>query len=229
MTTGGLPEKILRWAGQVLYAFAAVFLTCFASWASGLTVPSGSTFNVKDNQINVAGDVLLAGTLTTTTGTIALDGDWTTSGAGMYSAGMGNVHFNAAAGLQVITPGTTVGDGFFNLIHDGAGTVRLSSSQVNIYGDFTNSTGTFDANGIDMALYGNWDNLSAFTHNNNSVFLVGADQGIYGTNTFYNLTKQLATATSRTLPSVPLTHFPVLLLPVLNQPPHIIQQARQAR
>ncbi|NTV29106.1 MAG: hypothetical protein HGA80_03385 [Candidatus Omnitrophica bacterium] len=201
MPASGILRQIIHRAGQLLYAFAAVFLVCFAAWGAGITVPSGSVLSVKDNNLNVSGDVVLAGTLTTTTGTITLDGSWLTSGIGAYLAGNGTVHFAATAAdpEQVLVPGTVTGDGFYHFIHDGTGTVRLSTNTSNVYGEFTNSAGTFNANSVDMSVYGNWSNTAAFTSGTGTVNLLGTDQGIYGSTNFYNLTKQLISPTSHQL------------------------------
>ncbi|MBF0330567.1 MAG: hypothetical protein HQL17_01415 [Candidatus Omnitrophica bacterium] len=207
MSTGEAFHKVLERLKTALFAMGAVFLTCFAAWASGITVPAGSTLNVANGQLNCELDqpctITNNGIIKTTTGLIRLNGDWTTGAAGYYDSGAGTVFFSAANGIQTITPGTNVSDAFYHLNHVGIGTVAVSTNRLNINGNFSNLAGSFNAGGMIMNLIGNWINSSpavpSFIHNNNTVNLVGTDQGIYGDTTFYNLDKHLPAAPARTL------------------------------
>ncbi len=207
MPTGEAFSKVLERAKTAFFVTGAVFLTCFAAWASGITVPANSKLNVANGELKCElgqpCNIVNNGIIQTTTGAVRLNGDWTTSGTGYYDSGTGTVFFAATAGVQTITPGVNASDAFFHLNHVGVGTVAVSTNPLNINGNFNNVAGSFNAAGMTMNVAGHWNNVSpevlSFVPNNNTVNLVGLDQAIYGDNTFYNLEKHLTAAPSRTL------------------------------
>lgn len=160
---------------------------------AGIVIPSGSSFNLNSGVINVGGDVVIQGELVATTGTVTLSGNWDNS-VGVYSSGTGSVTFTASSGTQTITSGgVTIARDFYNLGHNGAGTVQLVSDDIRILGDFENAAGTFDSNTQTIAILGDWSHGSSatFVHGNQTVVFEGGNQTIRGsTSTFYNFTKQ---------------------------------------
>ncbi len=179
----------------------AFFVVVFAAWGSGITIPSNSTLNVNNGLLIVDGSIYNSGILTTTTGRIELNGNWTMNGQGVYLAGTGTVDFTASAGVQYLTPGADISDAFYDLTHSGAGTVVLQQRAVDINGTFSNLSGAFMANSFNMTVAGNWNNTSALTFisGSSTVYLDGTDQSIYGSTTFYGFSKTLDSPGSRTL------------------------------
>ncbi len=185
------------------FALIAVVLASGA-WGAGITVPSGSTLNVNTCTLNVCGDVTNAGTLQTTTGTISLIGNWVNSGT--FTSNNGTVTFNATSGVQTLNTGG-IANAFYNLTHNAAGTVQVITNLVDINNNFSNSSGPFDANSLNMTVGKNWTNSNTFTPGTNTVTLDGSSQAINGTTTFYDLTK--ITAATDTLTLADTTASPV--------------------
>ncbi|MBU0468336.1 MAG: DUF11 domain-containing protein [Candidatus Omnitrophica bacterium] len=160
---------------------------------AGIVIPSGSTLNLNNGVINVGGDVVIEGSLIATTGTVALSGNWENI-TGLYASGTGSVTFTASSGTQTITSGgVTIARDFYNLGHNGAGTVQLISDDIRILGDFENAAGTFDSNTQTIAILGDWSHGSSatFVHGSQTVVFEGGNQTIRGsTSAFYNFTKQ---------------------------------------
>jgi hypothetical protein len=72
-------------------------------------------------------------------------------------------------------------------------TARMLTVPLTLNGNLTINSGTFNANGLDLNVGGNFVNNATFTHGNNTVtFTGGAVQNISGSTSteFYNLTKQ---------------------------------------
>ncbi len=187
--------KKIRNAFIVLFSFC---ISSSAAYASGITIPSGSSLNINTGILNVAGDINNSGTLVLTTGTITLTGNWINSGT--FTAGTGTVDFTAGDGITqtLNSGGTGAGKLFYNLTHSGAGTLKLVTNPIDIDGNFTNSAGTFDANGLNISCAGNWSNSGTFNSGNNTVTFDGTDQKVSGSNTFYNLKKTASAAETLT-------------------------------
>lgn len=135
-----------------------------------LTINNGGSLNalagnliVKDLAINNTATLLAPGTGKS----FSIAGDFTNSaGAAAFLHGYGTVLFNkASAGIQALDSG---GVSFYNLTHDGAGTLLLASD-IDILGDLSNTTGTFDAADKIITLAGNFSNAAA------AVFEAGPD------------------------------------------------------
>ncbi|GEM_PF-4189728 len=165
---------------------------------------------VKDLAINNNATLFAPGTGKS----FSIAGDFTNSaGAAAFSHGNGTVLFNkSSAGAQTLTSG---GVSFYNLAHDGAGTLLLADD-IDILGDLSNTIGTFDAADKIITLAGNfsnaaaavfeagpnifmsndipkeWSNTGTFNHHDGTVTLSGtagidAALGISGNTTFKNL------------------------------------------
>lgn len=190
---------IVAWALNVLRIFcltlAATFLTTFPVMAQGITVPSGSSLNVNNGQLNVSGGVTNAGTLLVTTGTINLSGSWANSGT--FTAGTGTVNFNGASGTQTLNTGG-LAQAFYNLTHSGASTVQLSTNPVDVNNDFSNTAGTFNAGSVNMTVANDWTNSATFAPGTGTVTFDGTGQQINGSSSFYTFVKQVAAADTLT-------------------------------
>lgn len=83
----------------------------------------------------------------------------------------------------------------------GSPSLTLSVVPLTLSGNLTiNSNATFDANGLDITIKGDWTNNGTFTHNRNSTYFSGtANQQLTGETTFWNLHK--TTANTLTLSS----------------------------
>ncbi len=99
----------------------------------------------------LAGITTVNGNLTITAGTLdvvsyALTVGGNLSNSGTFMAREGTVTFNGAVDTtQTLNSGSSA---FYNLSHSGAGTLQLTTNALTVAGTFTNSNGTFDANGI---------------------------------------------------------------------------------
>ncbi len=191
---------------------ACAILVCFIpsqAWAQGINIPAGSSLNLNTGQLIVPGDVNNAGTLTTTTGPITLTGNWTNSGT--FHSGTGTVNFSAPGGTQSVNSGgAAANDAFFDLTHSTASTVQLNSNAIAINDNFTNTSGTFDANNLNMNVAGNWENTAAFTPGTSTVTLNGANgsnQDVLGSTTFYNFSKVNTAAATLTFDAAGTQNF----------------------
>ena len=174
---------------RTIFCFVFILACPVFSFAAGITIPASCTLDVAGCSLSVSGDVTNAGTIQASSGSITLSGNWINSGT--FTSGTSTITFNASSGIQVLDTGG-LAYAFYNLTHNAAGTVSLSSNQVDINNNFTNSSGTFIANGINLLVGKNWNNTGTFTPGANTVTFDGSNQTIYGTTTFYNFTKSLS-------------------------------------
>jgi len=186
----------------------AIFRNCFMAslliigtappvLAAGITIGNSATVTLSGSPTITTVDVTISGTLSAGAGTIKISGNYTNSNT--FTAGTGTVNFTATSGTQTLTSGGTgAGKLFYHLTHSGAGTLQLVTNAIDINGNFNNSDGTFDANGLAISCAGNWTNSATYTHNNNSVTLDGTNQTLSGSTTFYNLTKTVTSAATLT-------------------------------
>jgi len=168
----------------------ASFVTYACAYATGVTVGSGATITLSGSPTITVVDLTNSGTLSAGAGTINLSGNWTNSST--FTAGTSTVNFTAGSGTQTLTSGGT-GSGklFYHLTHSGAGTLTLGTNAIDIDGNFNNSAGIFNANGLAMSAAGTWTNgaSATFTPGGNTVTLDGINQSIIGSTTFYNFNK----------------------------------------
>ena len=92
------------------------------------------------------------------------------------------------------------GSGVFNnVIFSSSGTTTLQNAGIDVMGDLTIESGSFNSNGLGVELHGSWDNTggtyaangSTVTFNGNGI---SSPQDVYGTSTFYDIV-QLNTGT----------------------------------
>lgn len=126
--------------------------------------------NVLQSGANVnTHNVQIIGTFDAGSSIISLSGSWVNS-SGTFTAGASTVDFTASLGTETLNSGG-IGAGklFNNLTHSGAGILQLSTNALDVDGDFNNSAGTFDANGLAISVAGSWANSGIFTSNSNTV------------------------------------------------------------
>ncbi len=145
---------------------------------------SGSATLQLNENLTLNGSLLnSAGTLNANNKNITLAGNWTDSAA---VTNLATVTFNGTGTENVLAKSA-----FNNLfINVGSGNiVKLLTMPITINGDFSNSSGTFDANHLDMTVGGNWTNADTLMNTNNVTF--NAASGVQtldnGTSTLLNV------------------------------------------
>jgi autotransporter-associated beta strand protein len=178
-----------------------------ASGAITLQTVTAGTVIVTNNGLTAGSDVVLAGPVTSSgggqsytnpNGTTIVAGSLFTFGTLSFlnsvtlNAGQtvsaGTVNF-AGSGTQILQSGS--GASFSNLVHNGSGTLRLSSA-VTVTGGFsnTNPLGTFDASNQTLSVGGDWTwSAGLFLFAGSNVNLNGSAQALTsGGQTFNHLT-----------------------------------------
>ncbi|HNV86485.1 MAG TPA: hypothetical protein PKL97_05915 [Candidatus Omnitrophota bacterium] len=114
----------------------------------GLMTVSGGTLNAGGGAVAANGGVMLSGgtLIAPATGLFVVKGDWTNSG-GTFTSGTGTVTFGDTSSQNL----TSNGESFYNLTHSGSGTLTLQDT-LNVANDLTNSAGTIDTNGKNVAV-----------------------------------------------------------------------------
>ncbi|MFA6610568.1 MAG: hypothetical protein WCT15_06960, partial [Candidatus Omnitrophota bacterium] len=114
-----------------------------------VTVNKASGSAVLLDPLSVTNDLTISyGTLNANGKAITLGGNWTNTGT--FTHGNNTVTFNGA-GTQVFIPGSS---NFYNIIHSGAGTLRISTNNLAVAGTLIQSGGIFDANGRTVTVTG---------------------------------------------------------------------------
>ncbi|MBI1769315.1 MAG: S-layer family protein, partial [Bacteroidetes bacterium] len=123
--------------------------TSLQSFDGGLTI-SGAAFTGSTGAVTTTDVNVTSGTLTAPSGVFSVSGNWSKTG-GAFAPAANTVTFIKAAGTQTIN---SVGTSFNNISHTGAGTLQLFTSALTVGGTFTNSSGSFDANGLASTVTG---------------------------------------------------------------------------
>ena len=105
--------------------------------------------SVDANNVTVETDA----SLTMSSGTLNVYGNFTILGTGTFASGSGTVNFNGS-GTQVVSVGSQV---FNNVTINGLGTVQLAGNTI-INGNYTNNAGSLDMNNKDLTMGGNYIN-----------------------------------------------------------------------
>ena len=155
---------------------------------------SSSTWEIQD-VLDVDGTIrIIDGALDVNSGnnyTINLSGGWIVETAGTFNAQQGTVIFDATSGAPLIF---TNMDTFHNIDFDDSGnniTFTLEDT-LDIDGTLRINNGSLDikvGEDNDINVAGAWINNGTFVQRAGEVTLDGTDQAIYGTTTFYDLTK----------------------------------------
>ncbi|MCX6806825.1 MAG: hypothetical protein NT135_01745 [Candidatus Berkelbacteria bacterium] len=160
--------------------FASLSIGGVASvWGAATLKATGS------GTINVNGDVALIYDSdsenildsSTFSGNFYIGGNWTNNSE-TFLAGTSTINFTKSTGTQTLNSGGVgTGKSFNNLIHSGTGKLQLTGSALDVDGNFTNSAGTFDANGQNQNFAGN------FSLSDNTFYTKGGTLTFDGTNT----------------------------------------------
>ncbi len=164
----------------------------FMNAANQDLIISSGTLNLNGNNLSATGT---SNTIRGQGGTLKMIGSETITAISVYPTftSTSTVEYYGTSGTYTLKDYTYGG----LRISGSGGTFEPASSTLNVFGDFTLSNGIFNASNT-TNVYGNWVRTGGtFTHNNNLVSLIGGNQTISGSNTFYNLTK--STSTSFTL------------------------------
>ncbi|MBP9854740.1 MAG: DUF11 domain-containing protein [Candidatus Omnitrophica bacterium] len=159
----------------------------------GLIIPSTTTINVNTGTLTSNDDIVVQGTLTTTTGWVRLHGDWVNT-AGTYTPNTGTLDFNGTTTQSINSGGTATGKLFYNFLHSGAGTLSAVANDIQIDNDFSNTNGTVGAGAQDITIEGNWANSAAFDGGTSTVIFDGTSQNVVGSTTFNNILKSVVLA-----------------------------------
>ena len=164
--------------------------------AGAATVSSAAT---KAFNLVVNGDMTIDSGHTFTIGTgsdsspaaLTVNGNWTNSGT--FNPSTGTVTFSKSSSTQtLISGGTGAGKTFYKLNHSGAGILELSTNDVTVSSDFTNSAGTFNENDRNLNVTGNFSSTSTFNGNTGTVTLNGASPTLTMSGIFNNLTNNIS-------------------------------------
>ncbi len=146
---------------------------------ASLTINSGAAPNITiitGKTLDCGGNITNNGIITMENGSfIECAGNWTNNGT--FTSGTGTVTFDGTS--TIITGGTGIDQDFYNVTLDGT-SATLSANPVNIDGNFTITSGTWNANGLDMYIAGNWTNNGNFTSGTGTVTFDGTSTIVTG-------------------------------------------------
>jgi len=172
--------------------------------SGGTTTLSSYIYNVYSSPytpvINMTGGTLntvsipnYAGTINHSGGIINNSGyyrDNGTAGGRYYGSGSATMNFTGTTNNYIYIMATTTPLTYFNNVSiSNTRYIDAATTQpFDINGNFTiNSGATFQANGKQMLMAGNWTNNGTFTHGNNTVTFDGGNQSLGGGTTFYKV------------------------------------------
>ncbi|MFA6492866.1 MAG: fibronectin type III domain-containing protein [Patescibacteria group bacterium] len=153
-----LAAVIIPFSGDPIYSLTGATVLEGNLEILGVTGLSSAQLSVTSNDLTVYGNLTIGdvATLSATTANILVGGDWTNSNT--FTPGTSIVDFTKSVGAQTLNSGGTgTGKAFNNLTHSGAGTLQLSTNAINIDGNFTNSNGVFNANGLNVNVAKDWN------------------------------------------------------------------------
>lgn len=90
---------------------------------------------------------------------LTLAGNWDNNGT--FTANASTVTFNKASSIQTVDGGSSP---FWHIIHSGAGTLQLDTSDLNVNGDFSQTSGIFNANSLNQNFAGAFSLSSGTTY-----------------------------------------------------------------
>jgi len=174
--------------------------TKFDGTGTYLTLPLTSfndlIFNGTGGNWTVQANIIIAGSMTLTTGTVnggnktlSVGGSWNDS-ADLFSQDTSTLVLTGTGSLNE-------SGSLNNLTINSSGTVTLVST-LDINGNITLTQGTLDVSGSNFAVTvaGNWyKTAGTFNAQAGTVTLSGNNQSVTGNNTFYNFSKETADAT----------------------------------
>jgi hypothetical protein len=119
--------------------------------AGDLTLSAG-VFHLGAGLAHSVAAVSGSGGLDFSSSALSISGDADFSGLATLAAGTGSIHFTAASGTQIFVP--KIGAVHPLIVHDAAGTVRLSVNDLEALG-LAQTAGVLDLNGRNVTLSGN--------------------------------------------------------------------------
>lgn len=160
--------------------------TTFIATGTGKTITSGGQsfnnliFNGTGGGWTAQDDLTATGNFTITNGTV-VSGSTTVTIGGNYSNSStftstgSTVIFNKSSSTQTLNAGGTGAGQAFNIFtHSGAGILQLTTNDLMVNGNFTNSAGTFDTNARDITVKGNIDlTTGSFTQGTGRISMTG--------------------------------------------------------
>jgi len=149
-------------------------------------------------------NVMVSGNFTITSGIfdsngfdISVAGDWTNNDT--LDPDYSKVTFYGTSTID--SGGTGAGKAFYNVELNGT-SATLSTNDIDIDGNFTITSGTWNTNGLDMYVAGSWTNNGTFTHGSSTVILDGTSTvnsgGTGAGKAFYNVELNGTSATLST-------------------------------
>jgi hypothetical protein len=165
------------------------------AFLGGLVVNGG--FDGGTGPVSAGAVMLGAGAvLVAPSGSLSISGDFTNAG-GIFDANGGTVLFDGS-GKQRLTSGGAV---FNNLAHAGLGVLTVADD-LTVAGSFTNvdGAGRVDITGRTVQVGGDWSwgKTGSLLSKGSTVVLIGTDQHVSGSSTFFNLTKVVTAADTLT-------------------------------
>jgi len=191
-------KQVFRWGAVCLTLLALTGFIFFIPPISlhaqqGLFIPSTTTVNVNTGTLSSNGDITLEGTLTTSTGWVRLQGDWINA-TGTYTPNTGTLDFNGTTTQVLDSSGTGPGKLFYNLSHEGTGTLNVVTNDLNIDNNFSNTNGDVNMGTQNITIEGNWSNTAIFNAGTGTVTFDGTTQNVAGSTTFNNFKKTVLAA-----------------------------------
>ena len=169
-----------------------------------LHLDDNSTINFAANAVVISGDVMIdnSATLTAPSSTLTIGENYSNSGTFTHNGG--TVDLNKGSATQTLNSGGTgVGKLFNDLTHSGAGTLQLSTNAIDIDGNFSQTAGIFDANGLNQNFAGNFSlsDTTAYTKGGTLTFDGTTSYNDANSDTKENIGIVVASGTSVTLAS----------------------------
>ncbi|NOZ46909.1 MAG: hypothetical protein GXO79_09015, partial [Chlorobi bacterium] len=165
--------------------------------SKNLTIENGAFLTLDtpagdgDTTLIVTGDFTNEGTftMTNTTDTLVVDGNWEKKTAAVFNKGQGTVVLKVTSGTKSLINGDA---SFYNLIVDAVGTLELNSN-TSISNDLKILSGTLDAtaNNYNMTIGGSFSNSGTFNPQSAKVTFNSSTAGTetinIGSSNFYNV------------------------------------------
>ncbi|KKT80637.1 MAG: hypothetical protein UW78_C0030G0003, partial [Candidatus Azambacteria bacterium GW2011_GWA1_44_9] len=142
-TAGPMTNTLLATAATLADAnmFFSVDGSSVATFSKKLWVESGYNYTPGGGIIDTS-DLEVRGTATFApeANAVSVTGNWTMSATGTFTTS-GTITFDKGSSTQTLVSG---GKTFSSITHSGAGTLQLTTNDLDTNGTFTNSAGTFD-------------------------------------------------------------------------------------
>lgn len=142
---------------------------------------SGANFTINNGELlqnnsNITVGVLTinGGTFNAPSATLSILGNYTKAG-GTFAHNNGLTTFSSTSARDLNSGGTGSGNTFYNFSHTAAATLRLTTNSLEVDGNFINSAGTFNTNGLNLTVGGDTDlTTGTFTQGTGTITLDGS-------------------------------------------------------